>query len=42
LVTLQIYTAAGSTFDGAIPGLHPKRAQELQQLIITIRGDDGV
>ena len=42
LVTLQIYTAAGSTFDGAIPGLRPKRAQELQELIIQIRGDDGV
>ena len=42
LVTLQIYTAAGSTFDGSIPGLRPDRAQELQQLIITNRGDDGV
>ena len=42
LVTLQIYTAAGSTFDGAIPGLRPQRAQELQQQIIQIRGDDGV
>lgn len=42
LVTLQIYTAAGSTFDGAIPGLKPDRAQELQGLIMQSRGDDGV
>ena len=27
LVTLQIYIAAGSTFDGAIPLIRPKRAQ---------------
>ena len=42
LVTLQIYTAAGTAYDGAIPGLLPKTAQEIQQKIITQRGDDGV
>lgn len=42
LVTLQIYTAAGSTFDGSIPGLKPERAEELQELIMQSRGDDGV
>jgi len=42
LVTLRIYTAAGNHFDGAIPGLRPDRATELQQKIIQNRGDDGV
>ena len=42
LVTLQIYTASGTMHDGAIPGLLPYVAQELQQKIISKRGDDGV
>jgi len=42
LVTLRIYTAAGNHFDGAIPGLRPEKAKELQETIIQNRGDDGV
>ena len=42
LVTLQLYTAAGTTHDGSIPGLIPKRAMALQEQIIQKRGDDGV
>ena len=42
LVTLRIYTAAGNHFDGAIPGLQPEKAKELQETIIQNRGDDGV
>ena len=42
LVTLQLYTAAGTTHDGSIPGLHPQRALALQEQIIQKRGDDGV
>ena len=42
LVSLQLYTAAGHSSDGSIPGLLENRATTLRDQIIQKRGDDGV
>ena len=42
LSRLVVYTAAGMSADGSIPGLEEARADALRDLLVRRRGDDGV
>lgn len=42
LSRLVVYTAAGMSADGSIPGLDEARADALRDLLVRRRGDDGV
>jgi hypothetical protein len=42
LSRLVVYTAAGMSADGSIPGLDEAQAASLRDLLISRRGDDGV
>jgi len=42
LSRLQVYTASGVGGDGVIPGLLKQDAEALRDLLVEVRGDDGV
>lgn len=42
IASLQMYTAAGQSADGSIPGLTEKVAEQLRDDLSRRRGDDGV
>lgn len=42
LSRLVVYTAAGMSADGSIPGLEEERADALRDALVRRRGDDGV
>lgn len=42
LSRLVVYTAAGMSADGSIPGLEEDRADALRDALVRRRGDDGV
>jgi membrane protein YdbS with pleckstrin-like domain len=42
LSRLVVYTAAGMSADGSIPGLDEAQADALRDTLVRRRGDDGV
>jgi membrane protein YdbS with pleckstrin-like domain len=42
LSRLVVYTAAGMSADGSIPGLEEEQADALRDALVRRRGDDGV
>ena len=42
VASLRLYTAAGMSADGSIPGLEEEKAEELRDALTKNQGDDGV